>query len=57
MYVSDEWIERIMLSARVQYLRPVRLQITAGWGCTVVEIYERDAPNPQIPLVRELLGA
>lgn len=57
MYVSDEWVSRMMLVARVEHSQPITLQLTAGWGCTVMEIFERDEPKPQVPLERVLLGA
>ena len=55
MTADSEWINRILAERRWDFT--VTLQITAGWGCVVLEVFERDAPKPQIPLRRELLSA
>lgn len=55
MTLSSDYIDAVMYSAKLLWHCAIRLQITAGWGCTVLEIFERDAAGPQTPLRRILL--
>jgi len=51
---SDE-IAAVINAARKFWRCAVRVQITAGYGCTVLEIFERDVTMPTVPLRRILL--
>jgi len=53
--LSDERIAELMAFARRRWPYRVRLQITAGWGCTVIEFFEC-GEQPSIPLRRELVS-
>lgn len=55
MKLTDEHIEKLFAAAKYDKYPPVTIQFTAGWGCTVLELFERDKPRPQVPLYRQLL--
>jgi hypothetical protein len=52
---TSEQIRILMRNARCEWNCPIRLQITAGAGCTVLEIFDRDAQQLSVPIQRILL--
>lgn len=52
MILADTQIERLMEAAKRTFGKPVRVQFSAGEGCTVLSVFERDTKGPQIPLSR-----
>ena len=44
---SCEWLDQ------AQFYPP--MSFTAGLGCTILEIFDRDAPEPSVPIQRVLL--
>lgn len=52
---TSEQIAALMNTAQRQWHCRIRLKITAGWGCTVLEIFDRDAWEPSVPIQRIVL--
>ena len=55
MRLTSDEIAEILADLKDFFTAPLRLQFTAGWGCTVLEVFERDERGPQVPLRRILL--
>ena len=55
MTLTSDEIAAVINAARKFWRCAVRVQITAGYGCTVLEIFERDVTMPTVPLRRILL--
>jgi hypothetical protein len=55
MTFASEQIATLMDNAGRPWRCPIRLEIAAGDGCSVVEIFKRDAEEPQLPLQRVFL--
>lgn len=55
MNFTSEQITTLMNNARGIWSCSIRLKITAGWGCTVLEIFDFDAGEPSVPIHRMLL--
>lgn len=53
MTMRSEQIEQIAEAARRKFRCRIRVQVSAGWGCTVLEIFE--IGGDPIPLKRVLL--
>lgn len=53
-FTSDQ-IAALMNTAQREWRCRIRLKITAGHGCTVVEIFDRDAEEPSVPIQRIIL--
>jgi hypothetical protein len=49
---TSEQIADLMNNARRAWRCPIRLKISAGSGCTVLEIFDRDAREPSVPIQR-----
>lgn len=50
-FTSDQ-IAALMNAAQSEWGCRIRLKITAGSGCTVVEIFDQDALEPSVPIQR-----
>ena len=55
MSFTSEQIAALMNNARREWRCRIRLKITAGSGCTVLEIFDRDALEPSVPIQRIVL--
>lgn len=49
---TSEQIADLMNDARRAWRCPIRLKIAAFEGCTVLEIFHRDALEPSVPIQR-----
>lgn len=56
MTFTSGQIDDLMNTAQCKWHCPIRLQITAGVGCTVLEFFDRDAHELSIPLQRALVS-
>jgi len=57
MRLSSEQLALMLEIERASYGFPVRIQLSAGSGCTVYEVFDRDPRLlGKIPLVREIVG-
>jgi len=52
MGFTSEQIVALMTTAQREWSCRIRLKITAGSGCTVIEIFDRDAREPSVPIQR-----
>lgn len=56
MRLSSDQIEGLFELEREVYHFPVRIQVTAGYGCTVYEVFDKDTRLlGKIPLRRDIL--
>jgi len=53
---TSEQIAALLQDARHVWCCPIRIKISAGWGCTVLEIFDRDAREPSVPIQRLILN-
>jgi hypothetical protein len=54
---TSEQIAALLKNAGRLWCCAVRLKISAGWGCTVLEIFDRDVPEPSVPIQRIVLAS
>jgi len=52
---TSEQIATLMNAAQREWQCRIRLKISAGSGCTVLEIFDRDAREPSVPIQRIVL--
>ena len=52
---TSEQIAALMHNACRVWRCRIRLKFTAGSGCTVLEIFDRDVPEPSVPIRRLLV--
>ena len=55
MAFTSEEIAALMNIAKREWSCRIRLKITAGFGCTVIEVFDRDAREPSVPIQRVVL--
>lgn len=55
MSFTSEQIDVLMNAARGEWHCCILLKISAGSGCTVVEIFDRDAKELSVPIQRIVL--
>jgi len=55
MAFTSEEIVALMNTAKCAWSCCIRLKITAGLGCTVIEIFDRDAREPSVPIQRTVV--
>jgi hypothetical protein len=53
---TSEQIAALMHTARRKWECRIRLKISAGCGCTVLEILDRDAREPSVPIQRIVIN-
>lgn len=53
-FTSDQ-IVALINNARREWRCRICLKLRAGWGCTVIELFDRDAPEPSVPIKRILV--
>jgi hypothetical protein len=49
---TSEQIAALIHNARRVWRCRIRLKLTAGSGCIVLEIFDRDEPEPSVPIQR-----
>lgn len=54
---TSEQILDLLHDAGREWRCPVRIRISAGAGCTVLEVFDRDAGEPSVPVQRLVLKA
>jgi hypothetical protein len=54
---TSEEIVAMLYDAHREWGCAIRIKISAGSGCTVMEIFDRDATEPSVPMQRTLLKA
>ena len=55
MSFTSEQIAGLLHDAQRAWSCPIRINISAGAGCTVLEIFDRDAHEPSVPMQRMIL--
>lgn len=54
---TSEQIDNMLHDAHREWGCAIRIKISAGSGCTVMEIFDRDATEPSVPIQRTILKA
>lgn len=54
---TSEQISALLHDAHREWGCAIRIKISAGSGCTVMEIFDRDATEPSVPIQRTVLKA